>query len=74
VLDRAGVKLDMKKLWKDMVHHDHGKDMTSVMYRVHGAPIFEADARLADACCCGCLRATDRGRDEAALRPAHHFC
>jgi len=49
VLDRAGVKLDMKKLWKDMgFTMTNGKDMTSVMYRVHGAPIFEQTLGSAD--------------------------
>src|SRR6478609_3876895 len=50
VLDKAGAKIDMKKLWKDMgFTMTNGKDMTSVMYRVHGAPIFEQTLGSADA-------------------------
>jgi hypothetical protein len=50
VLDKVGAKVDMKKLWKDMgFTMTNGKDMTSVMYRVHGAPIYEQTLGSADA-------------------------
>lgn len=50
VLDKAGAEVDMKKLWKDMgFTMTNGKDMTSVMYRIHGAPIYEQTLGSADA-------------------------
>ena len=50
VLDKVGAKADMKKLWTDMgFTMTNGKDMTSVMYRIHGAPIYEQTLGSADA-------------------------
>lgn len=50
VLDAAGAKADMKQLWTTMgFTMTNGKDMTSVMYRVHGAPIYEQTLGSADA-------------------------
>ena len=50
VLDHAKTGLDMKKVWKDMgFTMTNGKDMTSVMYRMEGAPIFEQTLGSADA-------------------------
>jgi len=50
VLDKAGAKVDMKKLWKDMgFTMTNGKDMTSIMYRIHGGPIYEQTLGSADA-------------------------
>jgi hypothetical protein len=50
VLDHAKTGLDMKKVWKDMgFTMTNGKDMTSVMYRIEGAPIYEQTLGSADA-------------------------
>ncbi len=50
VLDHAKTGLDMKKVWKDMgFAMTNGKDMTSVMYRMEGAPIYEQTLGSADA-------------------------
>ena len=50
VLDHAKTGLDMKKVWKDMgFTMTNGKDMTSVMYRMEGAPIYEQTLGSADA-------------------------
>jgi len=50
VLDQVKPGTDMNKLWKDMgFTMTNGKDMTSVMYRIHGAPIFEQTLGSADA-------------------------
>ena len=49
ILDKVGAKVDMKKLWTDMgFTMTNGKDMTSIMYRVHGAPIYEQTLGSAD--------------------------
>ncbi len=49
VLDAAGAKVDMKQLWHKMgFTMTNGKDMTSIMYRVHGAPIYEQTLGSAD--------------------------
>jgi hypothetical protein len=50
VLDKAGAKADINELWTKMgFTMTNGKDMTSVMYRVHGAPIYEQTLGSADA-------------------------
>ena len=50
VLDHAKTGLDMKKVWGDMGFTiTNGKDMTSVMYRMEGAPIYEQTLGSADA-------------------------
>ncbi|HEY2338807.1 MAG TPA: hypothetical protein VGI18_15740 [Burkholderiales bacterium] len=50
VLDKAKPGTDMNKLWSDMgFTMKNGKDMTSVMYRVVGEPIFEQTLGSADA-------------------------
>ncbi len=50
VLDYAKTGLDMKQVWKDMgFTMTNGKDMTSVMYRMEGAPIYEQTLGSADA-------------------------
>ena len=49
ILDKVGAKVDMKKLWTEMgFTMTNGKDMTSIMYRVHGAPIYEQTLGSAD--------------------------
>jgi hypothetical protein len=50
VLDKAKPGTDMNKLWGEMgFTMKNGKDMTSVMYRIVGEPIFEQTLGSADA-------------------------
>jgi len=50
VLDHVKAGADMKKVWADMgFTMKSGHDMTSIMYRVHGDPIFEQTLGSADA-------------------------
>jgi len=75
VLDKAGAKVDMKKLWKDMgFTMTNGKDMTSVMYRVHGAPIFEQTLGSADAMLLRLLKGDEtEGGTKQPYDPRIHF-
>lgn len=50
VMDHVGAKGDMNKVWGQMGHTTgNGRDMTSVMYRMHGPPIHEQTLGSADA-------------------------
>jgi len=50
LLDHMNVDGDMQKIWYDMGYTTgNGRDMTSVMYRMHGPPIFEQTLGSADA-------------------------
>ncbi len=50
VLDHVGVKRDMNDLWKELGHTtSDGRDMTSVMHRMEGDPIYEQTLGSADA-------------------------
>jgi hypothetical protein len=50
ILDHVKAGVDMPKVWKDMgFTMTNGKDMTSVMYRMQGEPIFEQTLGSADA-------------------------
>ena len=50
ILDTVKAGSDMNRLWKEMgFTMTNGKDMTSVMYRVQGEPIFEQTLGSADA-------------------------
>ena len=50
ILDHVKAGKDMKQVWKDMgFTMTNGKDMTSVMYRMEGAPIYEQTLGSADA-------------------------
>ncbi|HKW38182.1 MAG TPA: hypothetical protein VJO54_10275 [Burkholderiales bacterium] len=75
VLDRAGAKADMKKLWKEMgFTMTNGKDMTSVMYRVHGAPIYEQTLGSADAMLLRLLKGDEtEGGTKQPYDPRIHF-
>ena len=75
VLDRVGAKADMKKLWKDMgFTMTNGKDMTSVMYRVHGAPIYEQTLGSADAMLLRLLKGDEtEGGTKQPYDPRIHF-
>ncbi|MGB5081995.1 MAG: hypothetical protein WBO23_14765 [Burkholderiales bacterium] len=75
VLDRAGAKVDMKKLWKDMgFTMTNGKDMTSVMYRIHGGPIYEQTLGSADAMLLRLLDGDETvGGEKQPYDPRIHF-
>ncbi len=50
ILDHAKTGMDMNKVWSDMgFTMKNGKDMTSVMYRMVGEPIYEQTLGSADA-------------------------
>jgi hypothetical protein len=50
ILDHVKAGMDVNKVWKDMgFTMTSGKDMTSVMYRMEGEPIFEQTLGSADA-------------------------
>jgi hypothetical protein len=50
VLDHVKAGKDMRQVWKEMgFTMTNGKDMTSVMYRMEGAPIYEQTLGSADA-------------------------
>jgi len=75
VLDSAGVKEDMKKLWTKMgFTMTNGKDMTSVMYRLHGAPIYEQTLGSADAMLLRLLDGDETvGGEKQPYDPRIHF-
>ena len=75
VIDRVGAKVDMKKLWVDMgFTMTNGKDMTSVMYRVHGAPIYEQTLGSADAMLLRLLDGDETvGGEKQPYDPRIHF-
>ncbi len=75
VLDGAGVKEDMKKLWIKMgFTMTNGKDMTSVMYRLHGAPIYEQTLGSADAMLLRLLDGDETvGGEKQPYDPRIHF-
>ena len=75
VIDKLGAKVDMKKLWKEMgFTMTNGKDMTSVMYRVHGAPIYEQTLGSADAMLLRLLDGDETvGGEKQPYDPRIHF-
>jgi hypothetical protein len=75
VIDRIGAKVDMKKLWVEMGYTmTNGKDMTSVMYRVHGAPIYEQTLGSADAMLLRLLDGDETvGGEKQPYDPRIHF-
>jgi hypothetical protein len=75
VIDRVGAKVDMKKLWVEMGYTmTNGKDMTSVMYRVHGAPIYEQTLGSADAMLLRLLDGDETvGGEKQPYDPRIHF-
>ena len=75
VLDKVGAKVDMKKLWTEMgFTMTNGKDMTSVMYRVHGAPIYEQTLGSADAMLLRLLDGDETvGGEKQPYDPRIHF-
>ena len=75
VLDHAKTGLDMKKVWKDMgFTMTNGKDMTSVMYRIEGAPIYEQTLGSADAMLLRLLAGDETvGGEKQPYDPRIHF-
>ena len=75
VLDKAGAKVDMKKLWTEMgFTMTNGKDMTSVMYRIEGAPIYEQTLGSADAMLLRLLAGDETvGGEKQPYDPRIHF-
>ena len=75
VLDHAKTGLDMKKAWKDMgFTMTNGKDMTSVMYRMEGEPIYEQTLGSADAMLLRLLDGDETvGGEKQPYDPRIHF-
>ena len=75
VLDHAKTGLKMQNVWKDMgFTMTNGKDMTSVMYRMEGAPIFEQTLGSADAMLMRLLAGDETvGGEKQPYDPRIHF-
>lgn len=75
VLDHVKAGTDMKKVWRDMgFTMTNGKDMTSVMYRIHGAPIYEQTLGSADAMLLRLLAGDETvGGEKQPYDPRIHF-
>mgnify|MGYP000359275516 CR=1 FL=1 len=75
ILDHVKAGVEMKKVWKDMgFTMTNGKDMTSVMYRVHGEPIYEQTLGSADAMLLRLLKGDEtEGGTKQPYDPRIHF-
>lgn len=75
VLKQAKSDTDINKLWSDMgFTMTNGKDMTSVMYRMEGAPIFEQTLGSADAMLLRLLAGDETvGGEKQPYDPRIHF-
>jgi hypothetical protein len=75
VLDKAGVKVNMNKMWTEMgFTMTNGKDMTSVMYRTEGEPIYEQTLGSADAMLLRLLAGDETvGGEKQPYDPRIHF-
>ena len=75
VLDHAKTGLKMQNVWKEMgFTMTNGKDMTSVMYRMEGAPIFEQTLGSADAMLLRLLAGDETvGGEKQPYDPRIHF-
>jgi hypothetical protein len=75
ILDHVKAGTDMNKLWKDMgFTMTNGKDMTSVMYRMEGPPIFEQTLGSADAMLLRLLAGDETvGGEKQPYDPRIHF-
>jgi hypothetical protein len=75
VLDKVKPGTDMNKLWNEMgFTMKNGKDMTSVMYRVQGEPIFEQTLGSADAMLLRLLKGDEtEGGTKQPYDPRIHF-
>ncbi|MDH4150540.1 MAG: hypothetical protein OEW79_04185 [Betaproteobacteria bacterium] len=75
VLDHAKTGKKMQDVWKEMgFTMTNGKDMTSVMYRMEGAPIFEQTLGSADAMLLRLLAGDETvGGEKQPYDPRIHF-
>ncbi len=75
VLDHAKTGRKMGDVWKEMgFTMTNGKDMTSVMYRIHGAPIYEQTLGSADAMLLRLLDGDETvGGEKQPYDPRIHF-
>jgi hypothetical protein len=75
VLDHAKTGRKMADVWKEMgFTMTNGKDMTSVMYRIHGAPIYEQTLGSADAMLLRLLAGDETvGGEKQPYDPRIHF-
>jgi len=75
VLDHVKAGPDMKNVWRDMgFTMTNGKDMTSVMYRMEGEPIFEQTLGSADAMLLRLLEGDETvGGEKQPYDPRIHF-
>jgi hypothetical protein len=75
VLDHAKAGQDINKVWKEMgFTMTNGKDMTSVMYRMEGPPIFEQTLGSADAMLLRLLAGDETvGGEKQPYDPRIHF-
>ncbi len=75
ILDHAKTGKKMSDVWKEMgFTMTNGKDMTSVMYRVQGAPIFEQTLGSADAMLLRLLDGDETvGGEKQPYDPRIHF-
>jgi hypothetical protein len=75
VLDHVKAGADINKVWKEMgFTMTNGKDMTSVMYRMEGPPIFEQTLGSADAMLLRLLAGDETvGGEKQPYDPRIHF-
>ena len=75
VLDHAKTGKDMQKVWSEMgFTMKNGKDMTSVMYRIQGEPIYEQTLGSADAMLLRLLAGDETvGGEKQPYDPRIHF-
>ncbi|HXF66817.1 MAG TPA: hypothetical protein VNK67_09000 [Burkholderiales bacterium] len=75
VLDHVKVERDMQRVWSEMgFTMKSGKDMTSIMYRMEGAPIFEQTLGSADAMLLRLLAGDETaGGEKQPYDPRIHF-
>lgn len=75
VLDHVKAEKDMQRVWSEMgFTMKSGKDMTSIMYRMEGAPIFEQTLGSADAMLLRLLAGDETaGGEKQPYDPRIHF-
>jgi len=75
VMDHVKPGMDMNKVWGEMgFTMKNGKDMTSVMYRIEGAPIYEQTLGSADAMLLRLLAGDETvGGEKQPYDPRIHF-
>jgi hypothetical protein len=75
ILDHVKAGTDIHKVWRDMgFTMTNGKDMTSVMYRMEGPPIFEQTLGSADAMLLRLLAGDETvGGEKQPYDPRIHF-